>query len=210
MKLSTRADIMTRVQVRGHRAEFALDGRAQRRVVVDAADVPLVESRKWYWNCRRGAYCADERVLLTRVLLPHVRGRVVYANGDMADCRRENLLVGRCRGAGVWYDRARGQFVAAVTRAGLRVNVRCRSLPAAQEMRRRLVSMSNAELVAWRARRDGAVPMELAWMGEDVAPLIAARCAHDAVLAVRKGYEAGLMAARVLAVRNGERWQTMN
>jgi hypothetical protein len=51
------------------------------------------------------------------------------------------------------------------------------------------------------------VPEELAWLGDDIVPLIATRCAHDTALAVRKGYEAGLMASRVVQTRNMEVFQ---
>ena len=74
-------------------------------------------------------------------------------------------------------------------------------------MRSQLAAMSLRELVCWRARKDGAVPEELAWLGDDIVPLIATRCAHDTALAVRKGYEAGLMASRVVQTRNMEVFQ---
>lgn len=200
---------MTDVLLRGDWAEFVLHGRWKRRVLIDVEDIPKVHGRKWYWHCRRGVYCAAQKVLLSRVLLLNYRGPIVFANGDMSDLRKRNLLpTGRLSRRGVFFDRERGKYVAQIRKAGLRVKVRCDSMSAAEAMRAKLSMMTPAELVAWRCRQDGGIPEELAWMGEDVAPLIATRCAHDAVLAARKGYEAGLLAQRYRAA--GESFKTMN
>lgn len=195
---------MTDIQLRGDWAEFVLPGRTRRRVLIDPEDIAKVRERKWYWHCHRGVYCSERKVLLTGVLLGY-RGPMCFANGDKGDCRKKNIIFsGRLRAAGVFFEATRGKYVADIKKAGIRVKVRCDSMPAAKAMRAKMVMMTQAELLAWRCREDGGIPVELSWMGEDVAPLIAARCAHDAVMAARKGYEAGLMAERYCAARNVE------
>ena len=188
-------------------AQFRLRGRGHVVACVDAADGELVAQRRWYWNCARGIYCAEERIMLTKILWPKARGRVVFANGNKADCRRRNLVEGCYARAGISFEQNRGKYRVEVVKGKTRWRIRCRSFEEARAMRSQLAAMSLRELVCWRARKDGAVPEELAWLGDDIVPLIATRCAHDTALAVRKGYEAGLMASRVVQTRNMEVFQ---
>jgi hypothetical protein len=195
---------MTFVQVRGKAGFFsvALRGRGEVRAAVDSEDVSIVAARRWRWHIRRGLYCAAEGVLLSRLILPKVAGRIVFANGDMADCRKRNLVAGcYLRRGGVWYDGERGDYVAAVMKGGVRVRVRCGSREAAERMRMRMALASLSELAAWRS---GEVPEDLLWLRDDLAPAIARRCGNDAEEAARKGYAAGLRAAELLSARNME------
>jgi hypothetical protein len=185
-------------------AEFPLRGRCAMVGRVDAADAELVASRRWYWNIARGIYCASERVMLTTLLWPKACGRVVFANGDKTDCRRRNLVEGCYSRSGIWFDSERGKYNVRVAKGKMRWRVRCESFEEAQAMRSQLAAMTMRELVCWRARQDEVVPEELSWLGDDIVPMIATRCAHDAALAARKGYEAGLMASRIVQTRNME------
>lgn len=75
----------------------------QMEALIDAADVPLVLDVCWNWSQRSGGR-QGEVVLskvghpstpLKRIILglPPGEDRIVYANADPLDCRRENLVV---------------------------------------------------------------------------------------------------------------------
>lgn len=84
-----------RVPLRGY--------RAQRAALVDEADLPVVQGRRWNWSTRLGEARTDGCVVLatTARQLPLHRMianvtdpkiRVCFVNGDALDCRRANLV----------------------------------------------------------------------------------------------------------------------
>jgi hypothetical protein len=198
-------------------AELPVTARAGALAVrLSPEDAAAVADRRWYWHCRRGVYERAEGRLLTRWLLPDL-SRVVHLNGDRLDCRRENLAAAdgrfwsavRARAAmdraGVWWDARAGRYLVRVQRERVRVALMARDMESARRVRRRLMAMSHAELMAWSGRKAmKQMTEEEMWLGEDVAPLIAERVNYDAEAAAAKGYEAGWRAAQVLKARNAE------
>ena len=128
---------------------------AYREVLIDEADLPIVEGRNWNWSERSDEdgrtdgvvvlattnYAAPLHRLITGVTDPATR--VSFVNGDPLDCRRANLAVRtlaetihtnrkmrtragkECtsRFKGVWYDPARGKWVAQIRRGDVCKNI---------------------------------------------------------------------------------------
>jgi len=201
--------VMYRVKGDLQWAEIALVGQRPLLAKVDAADVAELGKYRWGWH-PRGVYCWQEGVLLSHVLLPDAR-EVFFQNGNKLDCRRDNMVKGFRRPApaaakGVIFDRERGAYVAYCHRRGLQVHAyfAVADFPdertarrMAEGQRESFLRMSYDELVGYKAGRVPVAEHEV-WLGDDVAGMIAERVDGDPVQAAFRGYQAGLMASRVI------------
>jgi hypothetical protein len=142
----------------------------RREAIIDAADLPLVEGRRWGWIAPREAggfghvamSHSGETTALHRIILgiTDPEATVMHVNDDPLDCRRENLVVrthsekmaaarkmrtfrGRpctSRFKGVCWDEKRGKWVAQIKASG----------------RHRLIGRFDDEIAAAQARDEAA------------------------------------------------------
>ena len=111
------------------------------------------------------------------------------------------------RPKGVYYDPERCAYLAYHKRQGLQVYAYFAvkdfggsegAKAAAEIQRERFVAMGMDELAKYKGRNIPVTEHER-WLGDDMAPSIAARVNYDPEACVRKGFEAGLLAVRVLS-----------
>lgn len=128
---------MNHIEIRGKLAYLHLAGKYGGRAVIDKDDVPKVRAVSGTWVQNQGKAVVTipgsggRKIYLHRLLVDAVMGdTVVWANDDMLDCRRANLIltprqtpVPERRYPGVHFETDSGKWRASIFRNGKRVQL---------------------------------------------------------------------------------------